>query len=187
MASKRGPECDGPEETPKRRRVSFNEVKVFRFRRRQGYVCVPSQVRLTSYTLRARKYSAPGCCCGYSSLVGVLILLFKLKMKLQDSQIDPLPDQWWWCYRKKNHQKDKNLTIWAFYWFFISGCIFLILVFWRTARSFSLLGDAPLRLIDFATFGEWWKLKAEFYIFCYFLGNFPGSIGPSPIPHIPNI
>ena len=30
---------------------------------------------------------APGCCCVYSSLVGVLILLFKLKMKLQDSQI----------------------------------------------------------------------------------------------------
>ena len=30
-----------------------------------------------------------------SSLVGVLILLFKLKMKLQNSQTDPLFDQWY--------------------------------------------------------------------------------------------
>ena len=50
MASKRGPECDGSDESEKRRRVAFNEVKVFRFRRRQGYVCVPSQVYLTPHT-----------------------------------------------------------------------------------------------------------------------------------------
>merc|ERR1719150_1718953 len=43
MASKRGPECDGSEESKKRRRGAFDQVKVFRFRRRQGYVCVPSQ------------------------------------------------------------------------------------------------------------------------------------------------
>ena len=47
MASKRGPECDGSDDlSEKRRRVAFDEVKVFRFRRRQGYVCVPSQVFL---------------------------------------------------------------------------------------------------------------------------------------------
>ena len=40
-----------------------------------------------------------------SSLVGVLILLFKLKMKLQDSQIVGGGAI------AKNPQKDKNLTI----------------------------------------------------------------------------
>ena len=49
MASKRGPESDGSDESEKRRRVAFNEVKVFRFRRRQGYVCVPSQVHFTPH------------------------------------------------------------------------------------------------------------------------------------------
>ena len=30
--------------TPKRRRVEFQDVTVYNFKRRQGYVCVPSQV-----------------------------------------------------------------------------------------------------------------------------------------------
>ena len=52
MASKRSrqegeqeePEGEEGEERAKKRKVEFRDVKVFRFDRRQGYVCVPSQV-----------------------------------------------------------------------------------------------------------------------------------------------
>ena len=37
--------------TPKRRRVEFQDVTVYNFKRRQGYVCVPSQVRQNLNTL----------------------------------------------------------------------------------------------------------------------------------------
>ena len=54
MASKRSrqegeqeePEVEEGEERVKKRKVEFQDVRVFRFDRRQGYVCVPSQVRL---------------------------------------------------------------------------------------------------------------------------------------------
>ena len=46
----KGEECEEDEEnlalSSKRRKVEFQDVTVYNFKRRQGYVCVPSQVNL---------------------------------------------------------------------------------------------------------------------------------------------